>query len=350
MITTILDKDNIYKTIGALNRGNLQFYQFYNLEFSPDEYQYQSYMTQFSEGDSTQKILNKCYYDAEVKYNPAVFPDAEKAAYPINAIAVYNNIKNEATIFTVPTGCNEERQDVLEKGVNDMYLDLCEENQTYTMEGITIKVETFKEEAELLKRFFRYVLEMETLFLIGFNSSLFDDPYVVNRGLNLIGHEIYDSISEFGEVSKFGSRTYDWPDYLKVDILKLYKPVDQGGAGFGKSLPNYKLNTVAEYELGITKLDLDDMNWEYENNLVRFLTYNLFDTLLTYKLDDKLRFLELNWTLSKFNDAPMSSAINGRSLLYKYRNNLIYTKTNRLVRSKQFGREIMFPLEQKGKR
>ncbi len=181
--------------------------------------------------------------------------------------------------------------------------------------------------------------------MIGFNSSLFDNPYVVNRGINLIGQEIYDSISEFGEVSKFGARTYSWPDYLLLDILKLYKPVDSGGSGFGKSLPNYRLNTVAKYELGVTKLDLEDMNYEYKNNLVRFLTYNLFDTLLTFKLDDKLRFLELNWTLAKMNDAPMSSSINGRSLMYRYRNDLIYTKRNQLVRCKQFSREIFYPLE-----
>ncbi len=62
MTTTILNKDNIYKTLGALGRDDLKFYQFYNIEFAADEYQYQSYMTQFSEGDPTQKILNKAYY------------------------------------------------------------------------------------------------------------------------------------------------------------------------------------------------------------------------------------------------------------------------------------------------
>ncbi len=61
-MTTILDKDNLYKTLGQLSRGNIKFYQFYNLDFSADEYQFQDYMTQFSEGDATQKILNKAYY------------------------------------------------------------------------------------------------------------------------------------------------------------------------------------------------------------------------------------------------------------------------------------------------
>jgi DNA polymerase elongation subunit (family B) len=345
MNSQILDQNKLPKLLGALKRDDIKFYQFYNLEFTAPEYQFQDYMLNFKEGDSTAKILNKSYYDIEIKYDPAVFPDAEKAAYMINAIAVYNNLKNEATIFTIPTGCNEEDQETLEIGVNNLYNELCEENATYKVDGIIIKVETFTSEIEMLKRFFTYVRQVNSLFLIGFNSSLFDDPYVVNRGLNFIGHDIYSYISEFGEVSKFGARTYDWPDYIKVDILNLYKPVDQGGSGLGKSLPNYKLNTVANYELKVTKLDLEDMNKEYQNNIVRFLTYNLFDTLLTFKLDEKLQFLELNWMLSKYNNSPMSAAINGRSIMYKYRNNLIYTKRNQLIRSKIFGREIFYPME-----
>ncbi len=345
MTTTILDKDGINRLTGAVARDELKFYQFYNFELGPDEYQYQRYMLDMKEGDATQKVLNKTYYDIEIDFIKEVFPDPEKAAFPINAIATYNNIKNESVIFALPGGCNIEDQDTLNKGVLDLYRETCEGNETYTIENIHIEVRTFKKESDLLKAFFKYVLELNTLFLIGFNSSLFDDPYCVNRGINLIGNDIYDSISEFGEVSKFGTRTYSWPDYILLDILKLYKPVDAGGSGFGKSLPNFKLDTVAEYELGITKLDLEDMTWEYKNNLVRFLTYNLLDTLLTFKLDEKLRFLELQWTLCKLNDAPISSAINGRSIMYKIRNNLIYTRRNQIIRSKLFNREIMYPLE-----
>ena len=345
MITTILDKDGINRLTGAVSRGELEFYQFYNFEFGPDEYNYQQYMTQFTEGDPSQKILNKSYYDIEIDFIKEVFPDPEKAAFPVNAIAVYNNIRNEAVIFALPGGCNIKDQDILDKGVNDLYNEICEENETYSIKDIHIKVRTFEKEINLLKAFFEYIRELNTLFLIGFNSSLFDDPYVVNRGVNLIGEDIYNDISEFGEVSKFGSKVYSWPDYILLDILKLYKPVDSGGSGFGKSLPNFKLDTVAEYELGIKKLDLEDMTWEYKNNIVRFLTYNLLDTLLTFKIDEKLRFLELQWTLCKLNDAPISSAINGRSIMYKIRNNLIYTRRNQIIRSKLFNREIMYPLE-----
>jgi len=356
MTFNALDNKGVNNLLGGLSRGDLKFYQFYNMDFSADEYQFQDYMTKYTEGDSTTKILNKSYYDIEVLYDPAVFPDAEQAGYMVNSIAVYNNLKNTAVIFCCPYytdihkktqhSCNETSRDVLQMEVQKMYDDLCDENPTYNVSGMTIDVRVYDTETNLLTNFFKYLREIYSLFLIGFNSSLFDDPYVVNRGLGLIGDDIYNYMSEFGEVRKYGSRTYEWPDYTKVDLLTMYKPVDQGGNGLGKSLPNFKLDTVAEKELKIKKLDLDDMNYEYKNNLARFLTYNLMDTLLTFKLDEKLQFLELNWMLAKFNTAPVSSAIRGRSLMYRYRNDLIYTKRNKILRSKSFGREIFYPLTQ----
>jgi len=351
-----IDTDGVKKLFGALKRNDLKFYQFYNIDFSADEYQFQEYMLNFKEGDSTKKILNKSYYDIEVFYDPSVFPDSKKAAYMVNSIAVYNNLKNKAVIFTCPfwthpvTGkqgtCNIIEQETLQVEVEKIYADLVTENQTYDIDGLEIEVRVFKNESELLAAFFLYLREVYSLFLIGFNSSLFDDPYVVNRGLNLIGESIYDYMSEFGEVQKFGELSYEWPDYTKVDLLTLYKPVDQGGNGLGKSLPNYKLDTVAEVELKIKKLDLDDMNRVYQEDLPRFLAYNLLDTLLTFKLDEKLQFLELNWMLAKYNDAPIGSAIRGRSIMYRYRNDLIYTRRNQAVRTKTFGREIFYPLEE----
>jgi DNA polymerase elongation subunit (family B) len=348
MNSFILDKQDVQRFLKALNRDDLKFYQFYNIDFSADEYWFQKYMTEFQEDKDSAalRILNKTYYDIEIFFDPAIFPDPERAAYEVNSIAVYNNIKNEATIFVLPIYANEKDPEILERDVNQIYDELIKENDTYAIEGLTIKVKTYDSEIRLLQDFFLYLRELNTLFLIGFNSSLFDDPYVVQRGLNLNGDDIYRYISEFGEVQKFGTRSFEWPDYTKVDLLTLYRPVDQGGNGLGKSLPNYKLNTVAEVELGINKLDLDDLNEEYKNNIARFMTYNLLDTLLTYKLDKKLQFLELNWMLAKFNDAPISSAIKGRSIMYKYRNNLIYTGRNQVVRTKPFGREIFYPIQE----
>jgi DNA polymerase elongation subunit (family B) len=343
MKSCLIDKREIGKLSSAISRGDLNFYRFYNLDFNPEEHQFQKYMLNYQEGDHTSKILNKSYYDIEVAIEQDIFPDPEKAAYPVNAIAIYNNIKNEAVVFALPyKGQHME----VEREVKDIYFSLVKENPIYDIPDINIRVQTYTQEIDLLKDFFIYARQVNSLFLIGFNSSLFDDPYVVKRGINLMGEGIYKYISEFGEIKKFGERSFEWPDYIKVDILNLYKPVDQGGAGLGKSLPNYKLNTVSKKELGISKLDMDDMILTYRNDLPKFLAYNLMDTLLTFKLDESLQFLELNWMLAKYNNAPMSSTIRGRSIMYRFRNNLIYTKRNKLVRNKLFGREVFYPMEQ----
>jgi len=298
-------------------------------------------MKMFKDG-SVDKILNKSYYDIEVFYDPAIFPDAEKVDYMVNSIAVYNNITNKSTIFTIPTGCNITDETELNEGVNRRYNEICSENPQYQVDDMEVSVRVFTDEAELLKEFFLHLISLDTLFLIGFNSSTFDDPYVVNRGLRLVGERIYQYISEFGEISKFGSRTYTWVDYIKIDLLQMYKPVDAGGSGLGKSLPNFKLNTIAKVELNLTKLDLEDMNDAYKNNIVEFLTYNLLDVVLTFKLDAKLRFLENMWSLVKYNTSPLGAATSGRSRMYAIRNNLIYMKDNILPRCKKYGDEILW--------
>ena len=66
MTVNNMDNESVKKIFGALKRNELKFYQFYNIDFSADEYQFQEYMTNFTESDPTKKILNKSYYDIEV--------------------------------------------------------------------------------------------------------------------------------------------------------------------------------------------------------------------------------------------------------------------------------------------
>jgi DNA polymerase elongation subunit (family B) len=356
MNSFILNKENFQTISNAIKYNDLKFFQFYNIDFSVDEFAFQDYMLKFNEtADATVKILNKTYYDIEIYYNPEEFPDPEKAKYMVNSIALYNNITNKAIIFCVPfytdmdTGkkekCNIVDQNILNQEVNKIYKDLVDTNVTYKIDDLNIEVKVFNQEKDMLINFFKELNSLNSLFLIGFNSSLFDDPYIINRLKNLVGDSYKKYISLFGEVEQFGDRTFEWPDIINTDLLVMYKPVDSGGQGLGKSLPSYKLDTVADVELGIKKLDLDDLNQNYKYNLANFLTYNLLDTLLTFKLDQKLQFLELQWMLCKYNMAPMSSS-RGRSLMYRYRNNLIYSKKNKLIRYRIFNREIFFPIHE----
>lgn len=338
-----INMENIQNITNYLKKNQYKFHQFYNLEIEADEYNFIQYMLKYKDS-SRSKVLNKTYYDIETFVDEeGNFTDPEKANRPVNSIALYNNISNIAYIIAYVTDCNITDPDIIEEGIHKLFAEKVKENETYNIPDLKIDIRIVPDEQTLIKTFWKIVQEQNTLALIGFNSNTFDDPYMFNRTANLFGKDQRDNIaSEFGIVDQYGQQ-FEIPDYLLVDLLKLYKPVGSGGGGLGKSLPDFKLNTVAKKELGITKLDLEGGFREtYLNDIVGYLTYNIFDTLLTFKLDEKLMFMELMFDLSKYNNATMGATINGRSILYLYRNDLMYCSQDKLIRSKKFSREVLF--------
>lgn len=339
-----INMDNIQEITNNLKKNNYKFHQFYNLEIEADEYSFIDYMLKYK--DSTRaKVLNKTYYDIETYVNEdGDFTDPEKVDRPINSIAVYNNVSNTAYVLAYVTDCDITDPVEIESGIRSLFDEKVAENETYDVKDIILDIRILPDEKTLIKEFFDIVRSQNTLALIGFNSSIFDDPYIFNRAEKLFGRdEMLNIVSEFGILDKYGNSSFELPDFLLVDLLKLYKPVGSGGGGLGKSLPDFKLNTVADKELSITKLDLPGgFRWNYLHNIIGYLTYNIFDTILTYKLDEKLMFMELMFDLSKYNNATMGATINGRSILYLYRNDLMYCSQNKIIRSKKFSREVLF--------
>jgi len=337
---------------------NTKHYQFYNVDLPPAAYAFHWFKKQgFNETSYELKVLNKSYYDIETYIKPGVFPDPEKAERPINSMSSYNNIKNELSIYYLSEiHINSDKgheviiPDITDKEtiynmVVDEYEKLCEHNPNYKVENLKITLYDFKDEKELLKTFFKQRIEEKSMFLIGFNSNTFDNPYTFNRGKNLFGKESFEQVvSIFGEYSMNGNYVH-LPDYLLVDLLEMYKPVDQGGGGFGKSLPNYKLNTIIKKELKTEKLELEGgFNENYIHHLPHFLLYNGLDSLEIFKLDTKLKFLELQWSLNSYNNSIMSATTSGRSVMYQYRNNLHYTMTDKLLRFTKLNKEVFYNL------
>lgn len=349
---------NSKEITSLLYNKRLKHYQFYNVDFNPNAYAFHNFKkNKYSEDAYDKKLLNKTYYDIEVFIEPGVFPDAEKADRPINAIATYNTIKNISTVYYLKKVEVIENgrfvthipkitdQQILQTAVEEGYKTLCDNDPKYIVPNIEIKVLGFDSEIELLKTFFMDRIMEETLFLIGFNSNLFDNPYIFNRLINLLGRdETEKAVSQFGELSNNG-KYFKIPDYLLIDLLEMYKPTDQGGGGFGKSLSNFKLQTILQKELKMSKLDLPGgFNENYLNDLPNFLLYNLIDVIPIFKLDTKLQFLELQWSLNSYNNSIMSATTGGRSLMYTFRNNLHYTMENKLLRYTKLNKEIHFEL------
>ena len=335
------DTENMIKQI---KNNQLKFYQFYNFDFDTKEFPFIDFMMR-KKGSETAKLLNKTYYDIET-YVPesGEFTDPHEHKYPINAIALYNNITNISYIIAYVTDCDIQDPDIIEKGINDIYNEKCEENPIYIVDGMKIELFIVPDEKALLKKHFELVREISTLCLIGYNSQNFDDIYTILRLEELFGtQEAHNIISEFGTIKNRNDMFFEIPDYQLFDLLFNYKPVPEGGGGLGSSLPNYMLSTVATKELGITKLELEGgFRHNYLHNIILYLAYNMFDVILTFKIDDKLGFLESMYELAKYNDSTMGATISGRSVMYLYRNDLHFNRLNKLVRAKKFSSEMLY--------
>ena len=333
--------------IRSLNKGELKYYQFYNTEFNTYEYGWQKYLLkyQYLNKKFSAKVLNKNYYDIETKFDPKEGPDPINTPFEVTSIALYNSLKNEVFIYYLRDKKHKLSDQEILKGIWDEYNVLSEDNPTYKIQDLKINFKSFWDESELLQEYFLLAKSLGPLVSMGFNSSLFDDPYTINRLIKLIGEDnAYKYISDF-EVKKYGKYTYEFPDYIFVDMLKLYMPVDKGGRGMGKSLPRFKLDDIAEVELKINKLDLQgDFNEIYYNDPIRFATYNMLDTLLVYKIDAYKEFIEQLYFIAQYNNATLSGVIRGMSFIYDNRNSFYYVDTGRLVREKKLNKEFLIDL------
>lgn len=245
-----LDDSLVNNITNALKNNTMQFHQFYNTDITAEENNLLKFYKNFKE-NTEMKRLNKTYYDIEVINNLNEFPDPDKFKFPVNSLATYNNIKNEAVVFcNISKDCNITDEEEIEKGILKKYDEICLENPIYIIDEMKIVMKAFKTESEMLEAFFEYLKECRTLILMGFNSSMFDDPYIINRTIKNFGEENANSIiTDFGEIKKFGKK-YSIIDYTFIDLLEKYKPIDAGGSGYGQSLPDYKLDRIGEVELG----------------------------------------------------------------------------------------------------
>jgi DNA polymerase elongation subunit (family B) len=104
----------------------------------------------------------------------------------------------------------------------------------------------------------------------------------------------------------------------------------------GEKLQQYSLDAICEHVLKLKKIEyksknvsLDDL---YINDPSEFLLYNIGDTLLTKKLNDKLKHIELYNMIRRNMYTSISQSMNGSSPLFE---SIIYynlMKDNKIVR------------------
>ena len=140
--------------------------------------------------------------------------------------------------------------------------------------------------------------------ITGWNTKFFDIPYLYNRFNRILGEEMTKKLSPWGILS---ARTkvlrgrqqtfYDISGIASLDYIELYKWYAPGG----KSQESYRLDNIANVELGESKIsydEFDNLHQLYKLNYQKFIDYNIKDVELIVKLESKLKLLELALTLA----------------------------------------------------
>ena len=195
----------------------------------------------------------------------------------------------------------------------------------------------FTNEYDLLHQFFIKYKEIQPTILTGWNVEFFDITYLYNRAQQIVGRTIANFLSPVGTVqwSEFVKR-YKIAGVSVLDYLGLYKRFT-----FSER-PSYRLDAIGEYEVGEKKVAYEGtLNDLYENDLKKFVEYNIQDVRLIKKLDDKLDFIGIARGLAHLGHVPyenvfMSSRyLEGAILVYLKKNNIVApNKPRKFDRSK----------------
>ena len=203
------------------------------------------------------------------------FPDPYLATEPITAICVkYMNG------MTYVWGCgdyNNERDDVTYIKCRDEY-DLC-------------------------KKFLDYWHENAPDVISGWNIKFFDIPYLINRFQKLFDENVFKKLSPWSlinsrnvTVNNKNFIAYDLIGISVLDYIELYRWYAPGG----RSQESYRLDNIANVEIGENKLsydEFDSLHALYRLNFQKFIDYNIKDVELIFKLENKLKLIELGLTL-----------------------------------------------------
>ncbi len=158
------------------------------------------------------------------------------------------------------------------------------------------------DEVHLLRSFLAYWRKNLPEVITGWNSQMYDIPYLAGRINRVLGEKSMKDLSPWGLVSQdevyiSGRKniTYDIGGVTQLDYLDLYKRFTY------TNQESYRLDYIANYELGEKKLDHDEYDTFrefYTKDWDKFVRYNIIDVQLVDKLEDKLKLIELAITMA----------------------------------------------------
>ena len=179
-------------------------------------------------------------------------------------------------------------------------------------------------EYALLNSFINYWIQNTPEVITGWNIQLYDIPYIAKRLNRVLGEKLMKRLSLWGLVSEgeifINGRkhtVFDIGGVTQLDYMDLYKKFTY------KAQESYRLDYIAEVELGQKKLDHSEYNTFkdfYTKGWQKFIEYNIVDVELVDRLEDKMKLIELALTMA------YDAKVNYADVFYQVRmwDNIIY--------------------------
>ena len=246
--------------------------------YGNDRYIYQYISDQYSEEEIKFDIskIKLMTLDIEVASENG-FPDVESAAEEVLLISI---------------------QDYNSKQIRTWGLGKFNNGQS------NVNYRSFSNEHDLLNDFINWWMVGENTpeVITGWNSKLYDIPYLVRRIDRVLGEKLMKRLSPWGLVTEdetyiSGRKhiSYDVGGISQLDYLDLYKKFTY------TNQESYRLDHIASVELGQQKLDhseFDTFKDFYTKGWQKFVEYNIKDVELVDRLEDKMKLIELALTMA----------------------------------------------------
>ncbi len=175
-------------------------------------------------------------------------------------------------------------------------------SRPYTTNRKDVKYMQCTDESNLLRIFVTFWSNNYPDVVTGWNINGFDIPYLVNRIRLVLGDEYVKRMSPWGFVNDKKAyvgggtsiQSYSFAGISVLDYLDLYKKFTY------TNQESYKLDYIAHVELKERKLENPEDNFKdfYTNHWKTFVDYNIHDTELVDRLEDKMKLIELVYTLA----------------------------------------------------
>jgi DNA polymerase elongation subunit (family B) len=242
--------------------------------------------------------LNLGFFDIETGFCALRgFAPASDPFNPITAISVYlSSVQRCVALVLKPeTYTYEEAAEICEQ-FEDTFL--------------------FENEEDLLKTFLQIIEDVDCLS--GWNSTLFDIPYIVNRIIRILGSDytrqlcLWDQKPRERLIPRYGKehQSYDIVGRVHLDYLELYQKHNP------QQQQSYRLDFIGEIEVGENKVaysgTLDDL---YKKDFHKFIDYSRQDVMLLVKIDEKKKFIELANQIAHVNSVLLKTTMGSVTLV-----------------------------------